>query len=116
MKNRDTSLRELLSDRARGASDARLALNVGLGLLVAVAAIIWRPGPWHLMLAAALCFMSFGAWGMADRELYGRSDSDMSLSRRVLSALRLLAAVIGGLAGLVLAFGALTFALGTWIS
>ncbi|HET6680850.1 MAG TPA: hypothetical protein VFG84_06585 [Gemmatimonadaceae bacterium] len=116
MKNRDTSLRELLADRARRASDARLALDVGVGLLVSVAAIIWRPGPWHLLLAAALCFVSFGAWGIADRELHGRPDGDPSLSRHVLSALRLLAAVIGASAALLLAFGALALALGTWIS
>lgn len=112
----DLTLRELLSNRARSASDARLALDAGVGLLVAVAALVWRPAAWHLMVAAALCVACFGAWGIADRELRGRRAGDTTLSRRLLLALRLIAAVIGALAALLLAFGALAFVLGTWIS
>jgi hypothetical protein len=101
----DASLPDLLADRARHASDRRLALDVAGGVLAAAAAVYWRPRPWILLLAAATCFAAFGAWGIADRA-----------AARWVRPLRALAAVVGALAALALAAGVVALGLGTIIS
>ena len=111
----DAGLVEFLSARARGASDGRLAVDVGVGIVVAVVVLIWRPPAWLLVGCLGLCFAAFGGWGITDRELHdpgGRS----ARSSRLLRFGRALSAVIGAIAAttaLILLLGA---ALGTWIS
>jgi hypothetical protein len=112
----DASLPELLAARAHGASDARLALDVALGLLAAAAAGLWRPTGWIVMLSAALCFAAFGAWGIAERELGERVDDGDAPQRRLLRVQRSIAVAVGGAAFVVLVLGALAFAFGTVIS
>jgi hypothetical protein len=92
----DDTLPELLAARARRASDLRLAIDVGGGVLVAAAMVFWRPWGWIFVLPAALCFAAFGLWGIADRA--------------GARPLRALAAVIGvlaavGLVGAIVALG-----------
>jgi hypothetical protein len=112
----DAGLPELLAARARGASDARLALDVAGGLLAAAAVLVWRPAAWLLLLSAALCFASFGTWGIAERELHDHGGDASSRSAHLLRALRTLAAGIGSLAAFVLLFGVLGLAMGRFIS
>jgi hypothetical protein len=109
------SLPELLAARARAASDGRLVLDVVGGLLVAGAALLWRPAGWILLLSAALCFAAFGAWGIADREL-GERTTTIGMSTRALRLLRLLAVAIGGTAAVTLLLAALGVVLGPLIS
>ena len=114
----DPNLLEFLTTRARTASDFRLVLDAGLGLVVAVAALLWRPGGWRILTSAALCFVAFGGWGISDRELQERQHgSDHSrISLRLLRLARVLAATLGAAAAIALLVGVLGIALGTWIS
>jgi hypothetical protein len=105
----DATLPELLAARARAASDVRLAADVAGGVVAAAAVLFWRPGPWILLLSAALCFVAYGSWGIADRAL-GASQT------RALRALRGLAAVLGTVAAVALVAGVVALALGTIIS
>lgn len=109
------SLPELLAHRARHASDARLALDAIAGTLAALAASLLRPPGWVALLAAALCFATYGAWGILDRELVERTAIRPALSR-VLRAGRASAAAVGALAALTLILAVVALALGTWIS
>lgn len=108
----DLSLPEFLSDRARHASDARLALDVACGFVVAAVALVWRGPAWYVIASAAVCFLAYGAWGISDRELTERA----GLSAAGLPGLRvarLSAAVVGVAAGVVFIVSALFFLLGT---
>ena len=112
----DPGLPALLAARARAASDERLTLDVAGGLLAAAAAIVWRPMAWPVLLSAALCFASFGAWGIAERELSDQALDAAGRSARLLRALRTTATAVGSLAAFVLLFGALGLAMGRFIS
>jgi hypothetical protein len=114
----DLDLREFLTARARGASDLRLALDTGLGFVVVVIALLWRPGGWKLLASAALCFVAFGGWGIADRELRERelSSGHSENAVRLLRVTRFFAVILGGAAAVALLVGVLGLALGTWIS
>ena len=111
---RHPTLAELLSTRARGASDLRLAIDVAVGVVLAVVVAIWRPPVWPVILAAGLCFGAFGAWGIADRELRERGEG--SPSSRWLRLGRQAAALLGTVAGIALLLAVMALALGTWIS
>jgi len=111
----DANLVEFLSSRARNTSDGRLALDAGLGFVVAIIALIWRPGGWHLIACIGVCFAAFGAWGIADRELRERA-ANAAPDVRLLRVGRAMAAVVGALAAALLLIGLLGLALGTWIS
>jgi hypothetical protein len=101
--NRDVldrgSLPEMLAQRARQASDRRLALDAALGLLAAAGFAVLRPPLWIPLTALAFCFGAFGIWGILDRELI---DSAGSKSRaRVFSWARGTVAVLGGAAAVL---------------
>ena len=114
----DLNLREFLAARARTASDLRLALDAGLGLLATTVALLWRPGGWKLVTSAALCFLAFGGWGIADRELQERAHDpgNSHITLRLLRLARVFAATLGAGAAIALLVGVLGIALGTWIS
>jgi hypothetical protein len=107
-----------LSGRARNASDGRLAFDVGVGLVVTIVAVIWRPSGWHIVASAALCFLAFGAWGITDRELRERQSASAASfgAYRSLHIGRAVAAGVGALAAGGLLISLLGIALGTWIS
>ena len=114
----EVNLLEFLSTRARSASDARLVLDVALGLVIAVIALVWRPTGWLFVVSAALCFAAFGGWGIADRELRERrsNPADAHATLRALGIARVIASIVGALAAGTLLIGLLAVALGTWIS
>lgn len=112
----DSRLPELLAARAHAASSHRLRIDVLTGLLGAVVAVAWRPIGWIVLLGAALCFTTFGAWGLADRALEGRPALDHSIAVRALRVGRAAMAIVGTLAAATVGFGTLMLALGTWIS
>ncbi len=109
------SLTEFLSSRARHSSDARLALDVACGFVIALAAAVWQGPGWRLITPAALCFFGYGAWGIADRELLESIDASPR-SLTLLRAARLVAAVVGIVAAITLVLMGMAVALGTIIS
>jgi len=118
----NASLPELLVQRARHASDGRLALDLAGGIIVATIATTLAPPGWLQMLSAALTFASFGAWGICDRMLSEQAaiDGPATLERagriRWLRAARMAAAALGTCAAVVLLFSVFALMLGTWIS
>jgi hypothetical protein len=113
-QNTEVSLVEFLARRARGASDARLAGDAVIGFVVAVASLLARGPVWYLFASAGICFLSYGAWGIADRELNGGPAAGAAV--RWLIIARIAAAVVGFAAVTLLVLGALGVALGRIIS
>ena len=109
-RNPEISLTAFLARRARTSSDARLIIDAVVGFVVAIAALLAQGPIWHLFTSAGICFLSFGAWGIADREL-GERDGAMVV--RLLAAARIASAVIGFIAAAALVVGALGVAIGT---
>jgi hypothetical protein len=116
--NRDVldrgSLADVLTQRARQASDARLVVDAAVGFVVAAAVAAFRPPFWLPIAALAFALGAFGAWGILDRESTDPSSVTsrrrvIMTSRTIVGALGIIAAVIGGVS---LFFGLL----GTWIS
>lgn len=111
----ELSLPEFLSDRARHSSDARLALDAGIGFVFAISAALWHGRGWHLIASAGICFLAYGLWGIADRELLDQSV--VGGARQIaLKAGRILAAVVGGTATVFFVLALLALALGRIIS
>jgi hypothetical protein len=108
----DASLPEFLATRARHASDARLAIDVGAGLVVASAAVLWRGTAWVVIASAAGCFLAYGGWGIADRELGEREPTGLPATKS-LRAARAAAAVTGAIAAIALLISGLAVAFGS---
>ena len=113
-RNPEISLTDFLARRARGASDAHLVVDAVVGFVVAVAALLAQGPVWYLFTCAGICFLSFGAWGIADREL--GDQAAQSWSTRWLSLARIASGVVGFIAAIMLALGALGIAIGRVIS
>ena len=110
----DLTLAELLARRARSASDARLALDAGGGLLAGALVVAFRVPGWPVLISAAAIFVAFGVWGIADRTI-----GDENLGARMSQAMRVLragAAGLGLVSALALAVTGMALMLGTWIS
>ena len=112
----DVSLPEFLAGRARAASDGRLVVDVIAGCCVALAAAVWRPAGWLVMLGVSVCLAAFGAWGIVDRELRERAGGRGAGVVRLLWIVRAAMAGVGALAAVASMFTLLGLALGTWIS
>lgn len=113
-RNPEISLTAFLARRARTSSDARLIIDAVVGFIVATASLLAHGPVWHLFTSAGICFLSYGAWGIADRELSERAVG--SIYARLLAVARVFSAVIGFLAAAVLLTGALAVAIGRVIS
>lgn len=111
---RDLTLPSLLAARARTASDGRLAVDTGVGLIAGSLAIALRPPAWSVMASAALCLVAFGAWGIADRAVSDHPAGGRGL--RAVRGLRAAAAALGVLGALGLIATGMALVLGTWIS
>jgi hypothetical protein len=114
----ELTLLEMLAARARGASDGRLVLDVLGGLTIAIVFVLWRPAAWLVPFSVSLCFLTFGAWGISDRELGERAVTGATSIRTLatLRAVRAGAAVIGAISAVLAVLAAFAMALGTWIS
>jgi hypothetical protein len=110
------NLADAVIHRARTASKLRLSADTIVGVLVAAAALALRPPAWAVIASAGLCFVAFGAWGIADRVLDqpGRWNSPSIVAS--LLVLQTIAVTIGVIAVLILLFGLAGIAMGTWIS
>src|ERR1700752_4654303 len=91
-RNPEISLTAFLARRARTSSDARLIIDAVVGFVVAVAALLAQGPIWYLFTSAGICFLSFGAWGIADREL---TERDGSIAVPLLAGARVASAIIG---------------------
>lgn len=106
------SLPEFLAARARRASDLRLVLNAGAGLVALITAIITRPPFWVSLMTLGASFLAYGAWGILDRELTtaepGRHPA-LTFARTVVTGL-------GALAGIGFLLTFFFQFVGSWIS
>jgi hypothetical protein len=110
----DLTLPELLARRARSASDERLALDAGGGLLAGTLVLAFRVPGWPVLVSAAAIFVAFGVWGIADRTI---GDENLGArASRVVRALRAGAAGLGIASALALVGTGMALMLGTWIS
>lgn len=110
----DETLGEFLASRARRVSDSLLASHAITAVLAAVAIAAWRGPVWDIRLSLAVCFLAFGIWGVADRDL---AQSGTGPRRVVaLRATRVVAAVCGFTAAAYLMMAVLGRALGRIIS
>ena len=111
----EQSLGEALVERAHRASIRRLTLDISGGLLAFGIIAALRPEGWGVLASAALCFATFGTWGAADRLL----NSPHRITNKAIAAslliLRPLAIVVGAGSALVILFGSLEIAMGTFI-
>ena len=108
------SLAEVLTQRARQASDLRLVIDAAVGFVVAALLGAFRPPLWLPLAALAFALGAFGAWGILDRESTGVTSGTgrgrvIIAARAIVGVLGVVAAVLGGVS---LFFGLL----GTWIS
>ena len=108
------SLAELLTHRARQASDLRLVIDTAAGFVVAVVIAILRPPLWVPLAALAFALGAFGAWGILDRE--STDPASMTGRRRVIVASRTIVGALGALAAVVGGVSLFFGLLGTWIS
>ena len=107
----------LVAQLARRASDGQLVIAAAIGIVAATLVGLVRPDLWLLSLPL-LCVGSFGAWGMAERtaaERTARLGPDFG-GRRALTSIRLTAAVIGTLSGLLTLLVIVARLVGTWKS
>ncbi len=104
----------LLAERARTASDGRLALDTAVGLIAVTVAVTLRPPAWPVLASAALCLVAFGLWGIIDRSVGERGADTRAL--QLLRASRAAAAALGALGALALVATGMGLMLGTWIS
>jgi hypothetical protein len=107
-------LPSLLAERARTASDGRLALDAGVGLIAGSLAIALRPPAWALLASAAICLVAFGAWGIADRAASDRQPGSRGL--QLLRGVRATAVALGIAGAVGLLATGMALMLGTWIS
>jgi hypothetical protein len=112
----DASLPECLVDRARSASIRRLAVDALAGVAGCAAALLERPTGWLVLASAALCFFSFGAWGILDRVRSRPAVMTRTLLAGLVDATCALCAFLGALAAAGVLLGVWALALGTWIS
>lgn len=112
----EATLLEFLSHRARSASDGRLALDAGGGLILAAIAAIVRPAAWVVLVPLGFSFLAFGLWGIVDRELSERRANLGWLGIGVLTGARATAGILGAVAAVVLIYAAAALTLGRWVS
>jgi hypothetical protein len=110
-RNAEASLTDFLARRARRSSDARLIVDAVIGFIVALASLLAHGPAWDLFSAAGICFLSFGAWGIADREMAERDPETRVV--RWLRFGRIASAVVGFVAAAALFIGVLGVVIGT---
>jgi hypothetical protein len=102
---------------ARRASDGQLVVAAAIGILAASLVGFARPDLWWVGLPL-VCVGSFGVWGIAERtatERTARLGPDFG-GRRALTSLRLTAAVVGTLSGVMTLLVIVARMVGTWKS
>lgn len=111
----EETLGEFLAGRARRASDTLLAGHAITAVLSAIAVAAWRGPAWDIRLAIAMVILSFGVWGIADRDISAKTSAPRGVIR-TLELVRFTAATCGFVAAAFLAFAVLGRLLGPMIS
>jgi len=112
----NATLSEILHARAMHASRRRLGLDMVGGAMVA-GAIAWaRPKGWLVLLAAAVCFLAYGAWATAERRLQPVELPEHIAHESAWRALHMACAFVGLAAFGLLLLASLGLALGKIIS
>ena len=112
---------EVLGERARRATDARLAIDASVGVVAILSLPFVRPLLWGLVLPFVIVG-AYGLWGIADRELTedaavpSAPDAPLSSKRDVLVFIKRMAVVLGTGAAVVGAVMFMVMALGDFIS
>lgn len=112
----NASLTEFLHARAMHSSARRLGIDIVGGALIAGVTAWARPRGWLALLAAALCFLSYGAWAAAERHLQPAEWPGRIAREPAWRALHAAFAVVGFASFCVLLFAFLGLALGRIIS
>jgi len=112
----DVSLFDILAARARAESDGRLVIDVLAGILIVVPTALLRFTLWPMVIGSGICLISYGLWGISDRELQDHASNPRSRAAVALTVTRGVCVAVGCMAGLLVAFGGLRILLGTWIS
>lgn len=112
----NASLGALLHERALKSSQMRLMLDIALGAAFAAASWWFHPKFWIVLVSAGLCFVCYGAWAIAERELENSVDTMSQFEEYVLGGIRVVALLAGVASALVMTFSLITKMLGTWIS
>jgi len=112
----NASLAEILRARALRTPADRLGIDIVGGALVGSAALWARPGGWVALMAAALCFASYGAWAVAERRLGAPPGPERAPHLTTWRVVHGVAAVAGLGAFALLLFATLGIALGRIIS
>lgn len=102
---------------ARRASDGQLVVSAAAGILAASLVGFVRPDLWWVGLPL-VCVGSFGVWGIAERtatERTARLGPDFG-GRRALTSIRLTAAVVGTVSGVMTLLVVVARMVGTWKS
>ena len=108
------SLPEFLAERARASSDLRLAVDAIAGLVVVTTFSFWRVPAWYLLVAIGACFLFYGTWAIAGREL--AEGTATPRTRMLLKALSTISAVVGFGAAAFLALAVVAKLIGRVIS
>ena len=111
------SIFALAAQLARRASDGQLVVAAAVGILAVSLVGFVRPDLWWVGLPL-VCVGSFGVWGIAERtatERTARLGPDFG-GRRALTSLRLTAAVLGTLSGVMTLLVIVARMVGTWKS
>jgi hypothetical protein len=87
------SLPEFLAERARASSDTRLAVDAIAGLVFMITFSFWRIPAWYLLVAIGACFLFYGTWAIAGREL--AEGTATRRERMLLRALSTISAAVG---------------------
>jgi hypothetical protein len=114
VSDKEETLGEFLASQARAASDTRLAGDVIAAVLTAIVIAFWRGPIWDVRIGIAICFLSFGVWGLADRDLERRSNPRRMFG--FLNMTRLVAATVGFVAAAYVMLSLLGRAIGPVIS
>jgi hypothetical protein len=101
------SLPELLANRARQATDRRLALDAAIGLVWAGAVAVFRPPLWVPLCALAMALAAFGVWGIMDREAHDATGTRATLLHSACATVALLGAISVTVFGVTLFFALL---------
>ena len=94
VEDKGHSLPEFLAPRARAPSDSRLVADAVGGMLLVLVFSFWRVTAWYLLVAVGACFLSYGAWAIANREL-AELDPAQNRKRRAVRALAVASAAVG---------------------
>ena len=107
-------LAAFLANRARAATDTRIAVDVAVGIVAVIVALAIRPDWWGILAGAGATLAAFGLWAATTRAI--EEVALESRARFALGIVRKLFAAAGISAALVTGFLVWTVLMGTWIS